>query len=525
MKVLAFSLGLFFCWPTGAYAASLAPFFHELEAGNISRAEALARKIAGENREMKRYLAAQVAFFQQKYAKAGKILQSISAGSPLAPKSEALAVLVQATEARTSQFQTYETDHFLLRYAPGKDELLPLYAGEALELAYQRIGEDLGNHPQGKMVIEFYPNWRDFIAVSTLTEKEVRTSGTVALCKFNRMMVTTPRALLRGYSWLDTVTHEYVHYVLNRVTQSRAPIWLHEGIAKYEEVRWRRSQGSVLSRRSQALLQRRLAANQLITFEQMHPSIAKLSSAEDAATAFAQLFYFISYLVEEKGSMKELRAILARVREGDDAKVAVAKVYGQPFSQIYASWKAWLPTLDLPRDPTARAHQVEFRKVRNAEDEMQASVQGKMGTAKIRELVRVADLLFERNRFQAALKEYTIADEALNEASPHLLQKMSFAAWQIGDQTAGLDALNRSIKMVPEYPPAWVRRGVIYLQKGKWKEAERDFLAANALNPFDPEIHHGLGRIYKKRGPQKLRAREEKVLKILSVGTSPAKGE
>ena len=43
-------------------------------------------------------------------------------------------------------------------------------------------------------------------------------SGTIAICKYNKLMFTSPKAMLRGYEWLDTLSHEYVHFVISVIS-------------------------------------------------------------------------------------------------------------------------------------------------------------------------------------------------------------------------------------------------------------------------------------------------------------------
>ena len=50
-------------------------------------------------------------------------------------------------------------------------------------------------------------------------------------------MVTSPKAVVRGYDWLDTLAHEYVHFVVGNASKNTVPIWMHEGLAKYLESR------------------------------------------------------------------------------------------------------------------------------------------------------------------------------------------------------------------------------------------------------------------------------------------------
>src|SRR5690606_21850179 len=132
---------------------------------------------------------------------------------------------------------------------------------------------------------------RGLANVSTLTVQEIETSGTIALCKFNRLMVTSPKALARGYSWLDTLAHELIHLVISEKSKNTVPIWLHEGLAKYSESLWRDGvPGLALDPASENLLASAVKKNDLVTFEQMHPSMAKLPSQEKTALAFAEVF-------------------------------------------------------------------------------------------------------------------------------------------------------------------------------------------------------------------------------------------
>ena len=91
-------------------------------------------------------------------------------------------------------------------------------------------------------------------------------------------MVVSPRAMVFGYTWQDTLAHELTHYLITRKSKNKTPIWIHEGIAKYEETRWRGAAGEALTPATADLLSRRLAQNKLVTFERMYPSMALLPS-------------------------------------------------------------------------------------------------------------------------------------------------------------------------------------------------------------------------------------------------------
>lgn len=72
-------------------------------------------------------------------------------------------------------------------------------------------------------------------------------------------------------------------------TYNRVPIWLHEGIAKYEERRWYEDAPPRLPVSLESLVAEAIEKDYFITFEQMHPSLAKLKKKEDTALAFAEV--------------------------------------------------------------------------------------------------------------------------------------------------------------------------------------------------------------------------------------------
>ena len=178
---------------------------------------------------------------------------------------------------------------------------------------------DLGFEIAQPIRVEFYRAPSDLAAVSSLSVAEVARTGTIALCKWARLMVTTPRALAYGYPWLDSMNHELVHYAVSTLSKDRAPVWLQEGLAKFLERRWREPPGGRIPPPMEHLLAKALRSGHLISFEAMHPSMAKLPSAEDATLAFAEVENAVAYLYE-KGGMAALRDAIKRVGDGEDAR-------------------------------------------------------------------------------------------------------------------------------------------------------------------------------------------------------------
>src|SRR5688500_6449228 len=114
-------------------------------------------------------------------------------------------------------------------------------------------------------------------------------------------MVVSPRATIFGYPWMDTLAHEYTHLVVSRVSHDTVPVWLQEGLVRFEQTRWRRPAEIVLSATEQALLTSALKKGRLITFVEMHPSMPKLPSQEAAALAYAEVYTLVAWMHKKVG--------------------------------------------------------------------------------------------------------------------------------------------------------------------------------------------------------------------------------
>ena len=149
------------------------------------------------------------------------------------------------THETTRNYEVFRHENFEVRYAPGVDEVLVPYAIDTLKATAEALKEELGVEMLSPVRLEIYPDADSLARVSTLSVEAIRTSGTIALCKWGRLMIASPRALMHGYPWLDTIAHEYVHLLLTKATLDRAPVWLQEGVAKFLETRWREDRASL----------------------------------------------------------------------------------------------------------------------------------------------------------------------------------------------------------------------------------------------------------------------------------------
>jgi Flp pilus assembly protein TadD len=425
-----------------------------------------------------------------------------------AVNAKELRALAVAARDAVKDHKEERFGHFLLRY-PAVDAVIVPYAREALEAAYRALHDDLGFEAEMPIRIEIYRGPSDLADVSSLTVAEVSRTGTIALCKWARLMVTSPRALATGYPWLDTINHELVHYAVSSLTHDRAPVWLQEGLAKFLERRWREPPGGRIPPAMEHMLAKALRSGKLISFEAMHPSMAKLPSAEDATLAFAEVANAVGHLFAEKGTAG-LRDAIKRVADGQDAREAVAAAAGVTWPEFERGWRAYMaaqkyktfPAIDFPTTHFRKANAIASQR-KPSEDEA-VSPSGKMA-APFRYL-RLGNMLLRRERPRAAVIEYekgakaaTSAGHGGGDGAAWLFPvKLARTYLVLGEPDRALKALEPVAAVYPDLPWPHVISGEAKLAKGEPAAAVAELRAAIATNPFDPEAHCSLADAYEK---------------------------
>jgi tetratricopeptide (TPR) repeat protein len=453
-----------------------------------------------------------LAFYQGDYVRAEALLGEAAAKEPGRAMWQALRALVRSTRDATLGYHEVKSadGRFRVRYEPGKDAVLVPFVLEALEAAVREIGGDLGFAPEEPIIVEIYPSAEVLARVSPLTEKDIETSGTIALCKYHRLMLTSPRALLRGYPWLDSLAHELVHYAVTKISRNTVPIWLHEGIAKWEERRWRGEKERRLQPSAEHLLASALKQRRLITFEQMHPSMAKLPSQEDAGLAFAEVFTVVDYLHRLVG-LEGIRRVLHRMRDGKSDAEAIAEVTSQPFSRFKKGWMRYLRGLRLKTHPGMATERMRFKKKgRKTPDDLR-----EIALRRARDFTHLGELLRVRGHARAAVAEYRKAVKLAKNLYPVIQTKLARALLEIGRASEAAEALESTLSLYPGFSTTYTWLGEAYRAMGQVDRAIAAFEESNRLNPFNPRVHSALADLYRQKGDERRAERSARGVRVL----------
>ncbi len=443
-------------------------------------------------------LAALLGYFEGAYARALETVEKALAVDAENEQRQALRLLLQQTHDVTRHFKRYESDHFLLHLHEESDGILAEPALEALERAHQEVGRALGYRPRSKVRIEIAPDVRSFTAITTFTLRDIEETGAIGLCKFNKVMTISPRVMAHGYRWLDSLVHEYIHLVIVNLTRNKAPIWLHEGIARYYETVWRKPvQGprpDYLTPANETLLATAIERQEFVSFKDMEPSLIRLDTPEQVQLAYAEVASAVDYIRQAKGP-SGIREVLSRVNRLSTAE-AIEAVMGVPLDGFEADWRRFIEGQGLRVIQGSR-----LRSYKVAEDgATQPSVElNEIQSEIARNRTHLGDRLRRRGRLRAAGAEYRRALRA-GPNSTVILNRLGETLIHARRYDEALPHLEKARHLDPDLVHTHYLMGRLHHEAGDHTRARNALLEALQINPFHPGVYQVLGRVYQAVG-------------------------
>ena len=456
-------------------------------------------------------VASHIAFHRGDYPESLKLMKrSIGAGGENEAR-QGFALFIEETINVLASYKRYETPHFIITLDEKKDGIIVGYVTDALEKTYEIMAQHYGFTQEEKVRVEIFPNARSFYLASALSVRDIEETGAVGLTKFNKLQLLSPRALVQGYRWLDAISHEYMHYLIVKMTSNKAPIWFHEGLSKYEETRWRNGP-TYLSPLYQTLLVRAQVNDSLIEFKRMEPSLIYLETPDDVQLAYAQAASAIDFIIESIGH-GGLKKIMERmvISKSEGAGESIQEVMGMSFPEFEEKWAAYLGSKEFIPLAGATVHRY---KVREGEIDRERMDLEEIKSLVARNRTHLGDKLKERGRPGAAVKEYQRALAETQDAVP-IRNRLSSILIGLGRHEEALEILKRTVELAPDHPTPYTQLGRVYLVRKDFERAKGAFEESIQINPFNPDIHMGMANAYAMLGDTAGSAKERDIAQKL----------
>ncbi|MBI4524677.1 MAG: tetratricopeptide repeat protein [Deltaproteobacteria bacterium] len=490
--------------PAGANEALLKQGEEYLDAWRLPQADEIAARLLRENPKSPEALdfTARIRLHQGRYEEALRSAEQALNTESKDERRQALRLLAQQTLDTTKKLKRYESSHFALFLEEQRDGILASYALETLERSRESIGKALGYFPEGKVRVEIAPDVASFNAISTLSVKDIEGTGAVGICKFNKIMTISPRTLMHGYRWLDSLSHEYLHFVIVGLSDNKAPIWLHEGMARFYETAWRRrnpapDEEDYLTPANQTLLARALEKNQFVGFKKMEPSLIYLETPEEVQLAYAEAASAIDFIHRRKGA-PGLRTLLAELKRKPTTE-AIEQLFASSFGAFETEWKKFLKEKGLKPIEGSRVRKLKVKT--NQKDDEEMVELREIQSVVARNRTHLGDELLGRGRAVAASQEYQRALQA-SPHSPVILNKLARVLIQRDKYDEALPHLKKARDLEPDHVSTYIQLGRLYHAKKNHPEARAALEEAIQINPFNPLIHRLLSDVYAGLGEQ-----------------------
>ena len=237
-----------------------------------------------------------------------------------------------------STYATLETDHFIIRFDRGRDQLLARYAADHLEKdVYPDLVKRFGHKPKGKSLIEIYSRSGNTSGHGWFSARMVGVPGlhTIGACAGRIVALASPTDMPRPYNWARVLRHEFVHLLNLEQTSFNVPHWVTEGLAVTAEDRPRPSAWT-------RLITQRYLDDELFTLENINFGFIRPSDSNDWTCAYAQAQIYIEFMLKKYGeqSVPKLLAAFADNLSTSEAIEAASGVSAQQFEHAYHEYIA-----------------------------------------------------------------------------------------------------------------------------------------------------------------------------------------
>ena len=232
---------------------------------------------------------------------------------------------IQTEAPVEKKLATYAEEHFLIKYYNEKEKIVGFELRELLRTTYRNISQDFGYYFRHQVVVLLYDE-EDFKKLTNLPHWV----GGVYDGKVRMPM----KRVGFGEDDLKAVTaHEMTHAFVAAMSEGKAPAWINEGLAQYEENKVREI--DLLVFRSA------VKTNTLLSLDQLLSHRVAVSEEDPLLVSlfYQESFHLARYLAG-RYHLFALKQILAAFGKGKNSEEALEEVLHISTDRLEKEWRA-----------------------------------------------------------------------------------------------------------------------------------------------------------------------------------------
>ncbi|MEX2138767.1 MAG: tetratricopeptide repeat protein [Pirellulales bacterium] len=392
-----------------------------------------------------------------------------------------------------SGYATIETDHFVIKFDRGQDEVLARSAAKYLEDdVYPELCQRLGYEPRGKSLFEFFSRAKNTDGHGWFSARMVGLPylGTVAACAGRVVAMQSPNDAKAPFNWARALRHEFVHVVNLQQTDFNVPHWFTEALAVYNEElprpeSWNR------------LLAEALKGDTLFDLDTINGGFVRPKSSGEWNLAYCQAELYAEYMLARFGD-RALAKMLTAYADNFTTPAAIERSFGVKQDDFERGYQQHIKKVAAE---VAAGHVSEQQSLgelkslareylKSGENEKLAAVLGKLATIDVDSLPmrkKLALLAYERQDWPEAARWAREAIHiAVNDAEMHRIAGDAAAALEKHD--LAIHAYQLVVRL--EEGSVAAREGLVraYAAAEQREQARVELEALKKLAPGDARI-------------------------------------
>ncbi len=376
------------------------------------------------------------------------------------------------------KYATLKTEHFLLRYDEKNDGAFAQYIAGYLEEIYADLAKQFDYRPKGPILIEVFKTHEMFSGrVVALPDLH-----TIGACTGRMFAMVSPNGKrgsrqMAPFNWARVLRHEMVHIFNLEQTHFLVPHWYTEGLAVINE-------GFPRPQPWNALLLKRVPANELMNLDTIDLGFMRPRNPEDWSMAYCQAQLYVEYLKLKFGD-KVVGEMLAAYRDGLDTAAALDKVCKVDKESFEKGYRAYLDEVvkGIKSKPPEKA--MTLSQVREALKKDPDSPDLK---------ARLAELYYSRDKAEARkLAREVLAVKPNHPIGSYVMGRLDEAAGDkekaLQELEAGLDRNNPEPKLLRELVK-------MYYNSSQFDKAAEAAELGRKVEPYERQWLVELARVY-----------------------------
>jgi tetratricopeptide (TPR) repeat protein len=378
-------------------------------------------------------------------------------------------------------YAALETDHFVIRFDRGQDELLARYAASHLEAeVFPELTSKLGFTPRGKTLIEIFSRSARTSGHSWFSARMVGLPfiGTVGACAGQMVALTSPTELQGKYDWALVLRHEFVHVLNLQQTDFAVPHWLTEGLAVHLENQPRPQKWTIL-------LASRAKEDALFNLNTLTLGFIRPQSSDDWTLAYCQAELYVEYLLSMYGEDAIVK-LLAAYSDRLTTAEALQKCFGVSQPDFEAGYRRHVDSII-----TAAKDVVPPSKPMLAELQRRAEAESTNAVA----AAELALAWLDRDDKPAA-RRWALAAKNIDERQPLAAYVLARLQLAIGDEAGAVKLLDDSLDRNSPQEEVLALLAALKLKAGDVKAAKELYTLGDDRFPASDRWMKGLVRIF-----------------------------